>query len=333
MLLVDALYINNSGGLELLKVLIDSFSRSNINVFYLLDIRVQDKISRIFPCTFVKASLLNRYLFYAKNQHRFHKIFCFGNIPPPIRTDALVYTYFHNINLLKIPHSTSLLQYCFSFFKQQFICSNKNNTNYWIVQTANTKEELKRKFKESEEKILIYPFWKDEFSNNENSNIQKTDYVYIANYTPEKQHLLLIRAWRKLHALGYNLFLHLTLTNCSHLIKEELLLAQKEGVNIINHGTINKEQVISLYECSKATVYTSLNESFGLGIIEALLFRCDVIAPNLPYIHTVCTPSSVFSTFNIDDIVNAIIAYEKGMCMPSSIKISNELKHLIYLLK
>jgi len=54
-------------------------------------------------------------------------------------------------------------------------------------------------------------------------------------------------------------------------------------VKIINHGSLEKSNIQKLYNCSKATIYPSLNESFGLGIIEALTAGCDVIGLSMVY--------------------------------------------------
>ena len=47
MLLVDALHINNSGGLVLLDYLIKSIEKCKINAFYLLDDRLVNNYPKI----------------------------------------------------------------------------------------------------------------------------------------------------------------------------------------------------------------------------------------------------------------------------------------------
>ena len=47
MILIDAVYINNSGGLVLLNYLIDTLESTNLKVYYLLDFRIKNKHSLI----------------------------------------------------------------------------------------------------------------------------------------------------------------------------------------------------------------------------------------------------------------------------------------------
>ena len=106
MLLVDAIYINNSGGLELLLTLISRLENLNTDVVYLFDNRCRKLLSgKILrgKYSFFDPSMLQRLVFYLHHRNTFSKILCFGNVPPPIKVNAIVYTYFHNINLLNIP--------------------------------------------------------------------------------------------------------------------------------------------------------------------------------------------------------------------------------------
>lgn len=205
------------------------------------------------------------------------------------------------------------------------------NTDYWLVQTINMQKNMQCMFDKPLTKIFLYPFWQS-YGTSINEAFCRRDYVYVANYTPTKQHFLLIKVWEKLHELGFNLTLHLTLSNYPIDLEQELEKALKNGVKIINHGSLEKSNIQKLYNCSKATIYPSLNESFGLGIIEALTAGCDVIGPDLPYIHSVCIPSVVFSSFEVDNVVNAIIDYERGCGQKSQLTITNNLSGLVDLL-
>lgn len=88
-------------------------------------------------------------------------------------------------------------------------------------------------------KIFLYPFWQS-YGTSINEAFCRRDYVYVANYTPTKQHFLLIKVWEKLHELGFNLTLHLTLSNYPIDLEQELEKALKNGVKIINHGSLEK---------------------------------------------------------------------------------------------
>ncbi len=334
MILVDSLYINNSGGLELLKYLVEEIERSGINSYYLFDERSKKYFSFIpydRKCI-LKASTIQRYIFYKNNRRKFDKILCFGNIPPLIKTDAKVYTYFHNIFLAKIPYSYSLKSKFIYKLKRNYISIFKKNTNFWIVQTTNTMNALISFLNLNKQKILIMPFYR--IDKREINNNVRSDYVYIANYNKEKNHDILIDAWKILYNKGIHKKLHLTL---SDNIPDNLKLKIKEynalGIKIINHGYISKDQVYDLYSCSKATIYPSFNESLGLGIIEAIEMGCDLIAPNKDYINSISYPSISYEKDFADDIVEAVLKYEKGNANKTILKINNNINGLIELLK
>lgn len=337
MLLIDASYINNSGGLALLQVLINEFELINIPCYFLLDDRCKDKLilkqknDNIFD--FYHTTILNRYFFYFKNRRNFSKIFCFGNIPPPLRTNAIVYTYFHNINLLKIPNIFGVKQQILTKSKQFIIRHYSINSNYWIVQTENVKNELDHFLLAYKHKILIYPFWEEAENTLINPKSNRSGYVYVSNYTNAKNHDLLIKVWSHLHLLGFNSPLHLTLSNHPISLEKNLSDAIKNGANIINHGYLSKFDIVNLYINTKATIYPSFNESFGLGIIEAMNHGCDVIGPNLPYINSICIPSTTFNDFSVENIANAIIKYEKEDLPKTKIIVNNKLKEIISLLQ
>lgn len=331
MLLVDSLYINNSGGLVLLKYLVKKLQENKLNFLILIDERCSGEFNSIINKRIVKASLWNRYLFYAIHGKDFTKVFCFGNIPPPIKLKVPIYTYYHNINLLIIPHNLNLYNSLLSNLKRLLFLIYKKNTNYWIVQTSNTKKALIEALNEFDSRVLILPFYDIPTIDNCIDNC-KTDYLYVSNYTQQKNHILLIESWIKLAELGVFPILHLTLKNYPLTLQKKIELAQSKGAKINNHGTINKTQLFNLYRKCKATVYTSVNESFGLGLIEALSLGCDVIGPNLPYIHSVCCPSETFNIESVDSLVNSILKYENGNSIKSKLIVHNEINSLIQLI-
>ena len=158
--------------------------------------------------------------------------------------------------------------------------------------------------------IHIYPFYHIPQDINHSSHSSRHDYIFVGEDTYAKGHADLIEAWRKLSHKGFHKKLHLT-TNSRPLI-EKIDNANSEGANIENHGFIEFSEVVRLYNQSKAIVYPSLNESLGLGIIEAINAGCDVIGCDLPYMHCVCMPSELFRPSDPDSIVDAILKYDSG---------------------
>ena len=333
MILIDALYINNSGGLELLKYLIEYLEKNSISAHYLIDKRCEYSFLLVPKerKSVLHASISSRLQFYKHHRDSYESVLCFGNIPPNISIDAKVYTYFHNINLLEIPKGISFKQRFVTKLKQVYLQYYKRNTDEWIVQTDNTKNALCKALNVDNNKILVLPFFRP-VSYLKKQNIKRAGYIYVANYIKEKNHETLIHAWNKLSELGFNLTLHLTLSKIPPNLEELMKESIKSGTPIQNHGFVQKTELEKLYLKSKATVYPSINESLGLGIVEALQYGCDVIGSNLPFIHTICKPSAVFAPLEVDSIVKSVIDYETKKYIKSELLIKDNLPILHELL-
>jgi hypothetical protein len=83
--LIDALYVNNGGGKELLDYLVEN-TRNFSDVHFLLDERVRGQYDflpshRVF---FLEGSLIKRHEFYLRNGSKFKIVLCFGNCIDPL---------------------------------------------------------------------------------------------------------------------------------------------------------------------------------------------------------------------------------------------------------
>lgn len=329
MVLIDSLHIIQSGGLVLLKYLMFQIRLTGIHADYLIDNRGRKYFedNKDITAFYMDGSEAARYKFYKANKDRYKIVLCFANVPPPIRIPSKVYTLFHNIYFLKIPACVSLKEKLIFYLKRKYLFSKANNTDYFIVQTQYMRDLLSSK---SKQPILVHPFYEcgaDKVGTN-----MKSNYVYAANYQNTKRQEKLIEAWKMLAEKGYFPTLHLTMGNAPDSVKEKIDIANKHGAKIINHGSLKRDEIFSLCSSSAATIYPSVGESFGLGIVEAMECGCDVIGPDLPYIHTICKPSSTFEVDNVLSIANAVIAYESGGC-PRTVKlVKNEICEIIKLL-
>lgn len=335
MLLIDALHINSSGGLQLLDYLVNELIKRELNFYLLADARCKGHFDYVINVEYRYASLKNRKEWYNRDMSGFTAVLCFGNIPVPHKIDIPVYTYYHNINYLTLHGLPSTKETLKTWLKREVYRHYKNNTDRWFVQTSNTRNELIKHLKVPEDKIIIMPFYNIPAALNNLHNIQHgDDYVYVANYTGSKQHEELLHAWTILHERGFNKTLHLTIPETQTSFLHKVNDAINKGVKIINHGFIPFEDVFELYKQSKAIVYPSLNESLGLGIVEAIKAGCDVIGSDLPFIHSICKPSQVFDPYSATSIAEAVIKYEKTNVVKSQLLIHNQIDELInYLYK
>lgn len=336
MILIDALYINNGGGKILLDYLIYNLENTNKNFFYLLDIRVKNNISCELSnrnnIVFLKASLFNRYKFYYHNKDKFSTVLCFGNLPPMIKLNSLVFTYFHQRMYLEIPKNFSKVDKLKFLLKIKVLNSLKTNTNYWIVQSQFIQNKLVDKYSLNKNDVKIIPFYPPL---NKHENIQRINqsYLYVSNPTPHKNHILLINAFCEFFDKFKRGKLTVTVDdsniNVLNLIKEK----QKGGYPINNIGFVERGKLEKEYYQSEFLIFPSLAESFGLGIVEAIDCGCKVLGADLPYMHEACIPSLVFNPMDKESIIQCLSLSLKTELPKSISKINNQINDILHLLQ
>ena len=332
-ILIDALYICMGGGQILLDYLLTKLLDRDVNFVLLKDVRCPQLSceNRISQIEIKEANIRGRKAFYKSHIDDYSAVFCFGNIPAPIKMPCKVYTYVHNVNLLKIPSEVSFKRKFMNLLKQRFIVSLESNTDAWIVQTTNTETCLKKVLPNKEKPIYILPFYYIPESLKVQKKVKRDGYILVGDYTGSRGHKELLGAMRILKQKGLTPKLHLTVSKDSPFT-QEINQAINEGIFIENHSIIPFEQLTEIYKSCKATIYPSVNESLGLGIIEAIEAGCDVIVSDLPFAHAICKPSEVFTHRTAEDIADAIIRYEKGKSKKSELTIRNSVEELLNLI-
>ena len=147
MILIDSVYVHNSGGKTLLQALINSIDRDDLrNYWFVFDSRFDNNYIKSINAgriTILKASELQRRKFYKKNRDNFKSILCFSNVPPPISIDQRVVIYFQNDLLLSSKNSGLDLRSLLILAIKKTYISFLNKKNYlWAVQTILMKEKL-----------------------------------------------------------------------------------------------------------------------------------------------------------------------------------------------
>lgn len=312
MTLIDAIYIHNSGGKALLKVLIKKILKNNLNsFFFLFDSRLDTPlISKLAPENFLilKASEYNRVIFYKKKQNLFNHFFCFANVPPSIQLKKQVTIYFHNDLILDTKNSGIGLVQRINFLLKKKYIQCKNNKHYqWVVQTDLMEQKLKKEFKINSKNILVLPFFDNLIPLSIKATIPNT-FLYVANYNNNKNHKKLIQAFQEA-ALKTNQKITLKLTLAKKDFK--ILITQTNyytsNFELINLGILNKEFLIEAYQEANFYIYPSLKESFGLPLIEATNFPGYILASDLEYVHEVISPSLTFDPYIKSDITAVIL--------------------------
>lgn len=326
MLLVDSIYVNMGGGLSLLKYLVETLQAKDVRFRLLVDTRADGQFPYVADQVVLSPSESSRIKFYKAFPHDVTSVFCFGNVPPPVKLNVPVYTYFHNINMLTLADCRGWKQLVKFWLKRQYIRLRKKNTDSWFVQTSNTANELIKNLRVPKTIVDLYPFYRPP-QNIVSGTDKRMDYIFVGDDSGSKGHNELLDAWELLHNKGIDRTLHLTVSSGAPSY-EKIQNLIKNGVCIQNHGIIPMTEVFALYARCKATVYPSRNESFGLGLVEAMESGCDVIGSDLPFIHAICEPSEVFNRDSPESIAEAILRYEASSSRTFQ-KVSNKVNELI----
>lgn len=336
MILIDALYINDGGGKVLLDYLISEAEKTDKKIIYLIDERIKGQIQNIKPTNeirYLAPSFLKRRIFYKNNKNTFSTILCFANLPPNIKVNAKVYTYFHQALFLEVPNNISFNNRLLYRAKIFILKTISKNTNYWLVQSVLIKELLAKKYKINHDRILIKLFYPPFFSQNEKVERNRDTFLYVSNANTSKNHNTLIEAFCKFYDQTKRGKLILTVSKefseVYNLISEKV----KQNYPIDNIGFVERDSLVKVYQSAEYLIYPSLTESFGLSLVEAIENGCKIIGADLPYIHMICKPSLIFNPYDINSIIDALSLSLQGDLPPSESIIKNNIQELIDLLK
>lgn len=309
MLLIDTIYINEGGGKVLLDYLIKKLENTEIECFYLFDSRVKNNLPNIKSTNKVKylnPSLWKRLLFYRKHKTLFSKVFCMGNLPPNIKMNAEVYTYYHSPLYLKTPENFSTIERLKLSLKRLVLKKFSKNTNFWLVQTEFIKEKLQEKFSIDTSKVSLMPFYPPFEECNEQVVRENHSFLFVSNATVHKNHIRLIDAFCAFFDEHQTGKLILTIDHGYDQVLNKIDKKMAQGYPIINVGFLGRKELKRLYMSSQYLIFPSLAESFGLGLVEAINNGCKVIGADLAYTYAVCEPSIVFNPYKEVSIVEAL---------------------------
>jgi glycosyltransferase involved in cell wall biosynthesis len=343
MILVDATYINSSGGKYLLEYFIDSLCHNDKieNYIFLFDKRFKsDRIKSILDKNIyiTEPSEFRRYFKLKKIFSIFsiESIFCFGNVPPPFKftISCPVYIYFHNVLLIE-PWSNKhgFLKKLFLYVKSFYIKINSNKNLIWIVQSNLVKAKLHSYFEISIANILVLPFF-EPTSLYFIEGVKKHQYFYPAEGVAQKNHYLLLKVWEELSEFNIRPKLILTIDRLKYpKLYSEIDRLNSINIDIENVGFLSRNDIIELYNKSKFLIFPSLNESFGLPLVEAADLGCHIITPDLDYVNNIIETNVKFDVKknNLFELIYDIET-NKLTSSPPIIKIENKVKSLIKLL-
>lgn len=168
-----------------------------------------------------------------------------------------------------------------------FVTPLAANSNFKPLNKDNCKKILKEKFN-------IY----DDFC------------LYLGGFSPRKNVKGLIDSYKKIYSSlnkKIKLLIGGALRDDGLKLKEYVKSIGQEN-NIIFVGYIDDSYLPIFYNCSKAFIYPSFYEGFGLPPLEAMSCKCPVITSNISSIPEVTLNNALlFDPSNIDDLSSSML--------------------------
>jgi glycosyltransferase involved in cell wall biosynthesis len=322
--------IKTGGGKELLEYLLEyiyeSYPDVLVNVYIDKSLNIADTHTRK---VFITSSVISKTVLFFKS---FKNVIYFGNLPPMIKAENSL-VYFHNLYLLMSLRklfsnkNSKLINLVKEMIKQFYIKKFVKNVDYVVCQTDAVGQEFKIKY--AYENIKILPFFR---TCKDTNTVKKFDYCYVSLAHPHKNHKNFFLALKLLEEKNLDLSIAVTVETKKKELIQMIEEINKRGViKVVNFGLISKKKVCALYSESRCLVFPSIEESFGLPLLEAVDLGLDVIASDLGYVYQVIEPSCTFNPNDIRSIAETIQKHSEGIYSKSQPKIKNSIFEFIEL--
>jgi len=318
-LFIHATNVHSGGGRALLNALLQSVP-DGIDVIAVLDSRMQTQdptlprlsIRRVFPSIWQR---LKAEWWLSKNTECDDLVLCFGNLPPLFKLKSKATIFLQNRYLVEkgelsvFPFKTRLrVTVERAWFSLKF-----SNASAFVVQTPSMKIALEEKALKSGKSVYLLPFvqstagYRRSLPQTSNKPGAK-DFIYVASGEPHKNHRNLIQAWCILAGEGHYPTLSLTLNTKIHSELCGLIEFKKKafGLRIENLGVLTHEQILLNYSNTRALIFPSTFESFGIPLVEARQAGLSVVASELDFVRDVLDPEQSFDPQSPASIARAV---------------------------
>lgn len=344
MLLIDAANVSG-GGAVLLHYLVSQLLRRQA------PFHVLKKSSVVLPApehnyTDTTVSLLNRGAVLRACIRRVNPttLLCFGNFPPPFKTHVRTITYVHNLHCLNghDERPFSPRDKIKRNLRRAYLRANLGHSDVFVVQTPYVQRLFVETFGIAPLNVHVFPFY-DEERIRAVADAQPTEgagkpagtFLYASGSEPHKNHVNLLRAWQLLHQQGISPTLYLTISpespySTPALLKQIETLKQA-GVAVENLGYVPYDDLLRLTASCTACVFPSVNETVGLGLLDAYWLGKAVLAGHRPYLAHVIKPSAQFDPYNPADIADAVKQQLSGTLPKPELILHNQIDAFVAL--
>lgn len=308
-LIINATNVHQGGGRTLLLALLAAISGPTVA---LIDHRLAlpDTLPQALRIISVKPSLVSRFAaekYLPELCEPDDVLLCFGNLPPLFPTKVRTFVYLQNRYLTARRSLNGLAwQVRLRVMVERLWLRNCLRDATVLVQTASVAEEVRTSLGRD---ALVAPF-APQFNAPDLDPPREYDYLYAASGEGHKNHRRLVEAWERLAELGHFPSLRLTLDEGrdSQLLNWIGQRAAKGSLRITN-ASVGPEAMADLYGRSKALIYPSLFESFGLPLIEAQRAGLDIVAAERDYVRDLVVPIQTFDPESNLSIARALLRH------------------------
>lgn len=245
------------------------------------------------------------------------RVLCFGNLPPLFRLRGDVSVFLQNRYLVddQAPLGVLPLKPRIRLrMERVWLTTCRSHAARYFAQTSSMQRLAESRLGVP---VICSPFVPESVLASaitpDRSFSARFDFLYVASGEAHKNHTALISAWAMLADEGVFPSLALTLseTHSPDLIKHIEAQRAAKGLHIHNLGVLPHDQLVERYRDSKALIYPSGFESFGLPLIEAKLAGLPVLAPELDYVRDVLDPTESFDPSSPISIARAVKRFLK----------------------
>lgn len=255
------------------------------------------------------------------------RVLCFGNLAPFFELRGDVSVFLQNRYLVDGEALLSALPFKSRIrlrLERAWLTTFRNHARRYFVQTPSMQRLAEDRLGVP---VICSPFVPESVltsaATSARSSSARFDFLYVASGEAHKNHATLISAWALLADEGMFPSLALTLSESSSpdLAKHIEAESSAKRLHIHNLGVLPHDQLVDLYRDSKALIYPSRFESFGLPLIEAKLAGLPILAPELDYVRDVLDPTESFdprSPISIARAVKRFLKKEQSTFKPMS---------------
>lgn len=312
---VHAPNVHQGGGRTLLSALLSHVDKT---VLCVLDERMPTNNADSGPTVHsIKPTLVSRFgaeVLLSGNAKAGDTVLCFGNLPPLFKSQANVMVFLQNRYMFgRHDFSRFSLGARVRLMLERWWFRSRMQSGYQIiVQSPTMQRELKNSLGFDS---IVVPFiaTKNKATLVSDSDIKASgfDFVYVSSAEPHKNHATLLDAWVILAEQGVRPSLALTVSkdSAAHVAQ---LIEKKTGTHdlkITNFGVLKHGEVQALYNKSKALIFPSKLESFGLPLLEANQLGLPILAPELDYVRDVIDPNQTFDPNSPTSIARAVLRH------------------------